>query len=68
LEFNEWPEEEADRHAPPKKSGPDLLVGSVRKATRAEILASIPPRSIVDVLVEHVLALGDIASGIDASP
>ncbi|EPE28759.1 hypothetical protein GLAREA_09880 [Glarea lozoyensis ATCC 20868] len=37
---------------PPKPPGPDLLVGSIRGATRTEILASLPSRNRVDRLVE----------------
>jgi hypothetical protein len=62
LEYNEWSKEDAQQHQP-TTSGADLLVGSIRKASRAEILASLPPRSIADRLVEHVLRSGDIAIG-----
>jgi hypothetical protein len=38
--------------APSTIQGPELLVGSVPKATNSEILAGFPPRSVVDLLVE----------------
>lgn len=61
LEYKEWSNQEAEQYVPSKDRGPDLLVGSVRSATRGEILASIPPRSVVDLLVRSILDSGDIA-------
>jgi hypothetical protein len=37
----------------PDLTGPELLVGGIRKASRTEILSSIPSQSIVDRLVNN---------------
>lgn len=42
--------------------GPDLLVGSVRAATRAEILASLPPKDVADKLIERYFQTSDMGS------
>lgn len=62
MEFNTWTKEDADMHNAPSNGGPDLLVGSVRKATRAELLGSIPPRSVVDMLVNHLLETDELST------
>jgi len=54
TEYKEWSKEETEKYFEPKNSGPALLVGSIRKATRAEILASIPPKSTVDNLISKL--------------
>ncbi|KAH7412751.1 hypothetical protein BKA64DRAFT_337135 [Cadophora sp. MPI-SDFR-AT-0126] len=41
---------------------PDLLVGSVRPATRAEILAAIPPRSVADAITNSFFETPDMGS------
>ncbi|KAF8847325.1 hypothetical protein BDZ45DRAFT_607644 [Acephala macrosclerotiorum] len=46
----------------PAIPGPDLLVGSVRAATRAEIIASLPPRFVVDKLVMRFYESVDMGS------
>jgi hypothetical protein len=47
---------------PPKPPGPDLLVGSIRSATRTEILASLPSRTRVDRLVESYFSELDMGA------
>lgn len=44
--------------------GPELLVGSVRPATRSEILSSFPPRTVVDGLVNDFLGMADICNSV----
>jgi hypothetical protein len=54
----EPPQKEA--HPSPSIQGPDLLVGSVRAATRAEIMAALPSRSVVDALVAEFCTTPDM--------
>lgn len=42
--------------------GPDLLVGSVKAATRAEILASLPPKEVSDKLIHQYFQTSDMGS------
>jgi hypothetical protein len=48
----------------PASTGPELLVGSVRPATRAEILLSFPPRAVVDGLVDDFLGMADMCNSV----
>ncbi|CZR61340.1 related to transcription activator protein acu-15 [Phialocephala subalpina] len=50
LDISDDPIKE-EKDSVPEVPGPDLLVGSVRAATRAEILATLPPRGVVDKLL-----------------
>lgn len=43
-------------------TGPALLVGSVRKASRSDILASMPQRPVVDHLIDTLFKWGVITS------
>ncbi len=43
--------------------GPNLLVGGVRKATRAEILASLPSKPITDQLLDQYFDSVDTTLG-----
>jgi hypothetical protein len=43
--------------------GPDLLNGTVMRVSRAEILASLPPRPICKALLDAFLALPDVGCG-----
>lgn len=43
--------QEPEETAIPAAKEPELLVGTIPKATKAEVLAALPPRSVVDVLV-----------------
>ena len=62
LEYNdEWPKEEKNQwKGPHKMGGPDLLVGCIPKASKYEILASIPSRSLVDQLAFGIFEPGNI--------
>ena len=40
--------------------GPELLLGSVRSATRAEVMAALPSRAVMDTLVEEFFATPDM--------
>jgi hypothetical protein len=35
--------------------GPQLLIGGIAKASQTEILAGVPPKPVVDALVEHFI-------------
>jgi hypothetical protein len=50
-------------HFTPSTQGPDLLVGSIRSATRAEITAALPSRSVVDALVANFISTPDMGPG-----
>jgi len=57
-------EEETHQQSPePISKGPDLLVGGLAKATRSEILASLPSRSFVDHLVREYFESADMGAG-----
>ena len=58
VDYKEWPKDEDDE--PLKSKGPELLTGFVRKPTRADILASIPPKPVVDALISQLFDSGDI--------
>mgnify|MGYP003644782510 FL=1 len=51
-----------EKSAPDIPVRPDLLVGSVRPATRAEILAAIPPRSVTDAITNTFFDTPDMGS------
>jgi len=55
TDYKDLSNEDTEKCTEPKTSGPLLLVGAIRKATRAEILASIPTRSVVDRLISEIL-------------
>lgn len=42
--------------------GPDLLVGSIRAASRGEILASLPPKEMCDRLIGRYFQTSDMGS------
>lgn len=46
----------------PNVLGPDLLVGSVRAATKAELLASLPPKDVCDKLIDKYFQTSDMGS------
>jgi hypothetical protein len=46
----------------PEVSGPDLLFGGQRHATKGEILSAVPPRAEVDELIESYFSTLDLAS------
>ncbi len=46
----------------PEVPGPDLLVGSIKAATKSEIMASLPPRSVADKLVTGYFETADMGS------
>ncbi|KAH8595029.1 hypothetical protein B0O99DRAFT_512847 [Bisporella sp. PMI_857] len=54
-------DQEVERNPPLKTRGPQLLAGFVRKATRADMLASMPPKSIADILIAQMFDSGDIS-------
>ncbi|PMD40601.1 hypothetical protein L207DRAFT_528925 [Hyaloscypha variabilis F] len=58
LGATEAPQKEKDK--PQSITGPDLLVGAVRSATRAEIMAALPPRSVTDALVAEFFSVPDM--------
>jgi hypothetical protein len=60
LENSDPQIEEKDLLATPK--GPDLLIGSIPKLAKAEILASIPSRPVVDLLIAQYLGTLDMAA------
>ncbi|KAL5322747.1 hypothetical protein ACEPPN_010722 [Leptodophora sp. 'Broadleaf-Isolate-01'] len=60
LGANSTPQEE--KSVPETPVSPDLLVGSVRPATRAEILAAIPARSVVNVITNAFFDTPDMGS------
>ncbi|KAG4433415.1 hypothetical protein IFR05_011101 [Cadophora sp. M221] len=60
LGANNPPAEE--KPIPETPISPDLLVGAVRPATRAEILAAIPSRSVVDVMTDAFFDTPDMGS------
>jgi hypothetical protein len=43
-----------------KIQGPDLLVGAIGPATRAEIMAAIPARSVMDALITEFFSVPDM--------
>ena len=49
-----------DKDLAPKIQGPDLLVGAVGPATRAEIMAALPSRSVMDVLITEFFTVPDM--------
>ncbi|TVY40841.1 Fusarisetin A cluster transcription factor [Lachnellula subtilissima] len=62
-------EEETNQPSPePISKGPDLLVGGLAKATRSEILASLPSRSFVDHLVGEYLECADMGAAMFHAP
>jgi hypothetical protein len=42
--------------------GPELLVGGIPKATKAEILAALPPRPVADLLMKRFYQTADFTS------
>lgn len=46
----------------PEVPGPDLLVGSVKAATKSEIMASLPPRGVADKLIAGYFETADMGS------
>jgi hypothetical protein len=51
------------QHLAPSTQGPGLLVGSIRSATRVEILAALPSRPVVDALVAAFISTPDMGHG-----
>jgi hypothetical protein len=47
---------------PPKPRGPDLLVGSIRSATRTQILTALPSKGRVDRLVGAYFSVMDMGA------
>ena len=46
----------------PTTQGPELLTGGIPKATKAEILAALPPRPVADLLVKRFYRTPDFTS------
>lgn len=46
----------------PEVPGPDLLVGSVKAASRTEIMASLPPKAFADKLIDRYFQTSDMGS------
>lgn len=59
---NPEPPAEEETTEEPLSIGPDLLVGGFRKATRNEILASVPSRSMVDRMVDAYFTNADMGT------
>ncbi|RDL34405.1 uncharacterized protein BP5553_07533 [Venustampulla echinocandica] len=53
-------QEEKEKATGPVPIGPDLLVGSVRKVSRTEIIAALPPKRLADQLVQEFFSTPDI--------
>lgn len=51
--------------ATPQITGPDLLNGSVKSATRTEILSALPNRKQVDSLLGTYFAIPDVSSELE---
>ena len=70
FEKEELRAQEAPVPEPVKRldSEPLLLYGCPEMATEAEIIASVPPRPVVDRLVSRFFNAGDMASGKYAGP
>ncbi|KUJ19439.1 uncharacterized protein LY89DRAFT_490483 [Mollisia scopiformis] len=66
LDITDDPREETD--TVPEVPGPDLLVGSVKAASRAEIMASLPPKAISDRLIDRYFQTADMGSSMLHGP
>ena len=58
LGATEVPPKEKDTHS--IAPGPDLLVGAMRSATRAELMAALPSRTVMDTLVAEFFSVPDM--------